>query len=531
MDKGAVFVHAESGDRDPCVLAPIPAIAAALCLAALPALARLVYYPGYLGTDDSFIHAAIIESLRLGEGWGINPGEPVNLSTSPLFTLVMLGLSSFVPDVMVAGSRLATAAIMFGVFGTFVIATRLSRDATVGLVATALAAINVHVWRWTGTFIEAPLAFGGVILTLLVFARLYLDRIPRPLTHRFFALGAAIGVLALLRFETALLGPAFFLHHLINDRRFLVRRYAAAAFGAALPLVAWALYAWMLFHAVVPTTLGAKTSHGIIVFNATLLGQVASVLAPGFLAGAIAVTAAVALLLLRGHAGQLETALRKAVLFIAFAVAGLAFYYLKTPSLQSPARYLLPLMAVLPLAATPFLAEAWTIARSRLRAIAAGALAVQLALTVLVTHMRVAPVLAGMHDSYVETMRAVARELDRRCSPGDAVLVYFDIGVVSYYHRHGCRIADGGALASPDLRGLSLQQMIAASRPRFVVESLGAVEHSDVAEAAPQAREIWARSFASHSVGTPERMYRTRLFERDRPGTGAADARLTTHEQ
>lgn len=216
--------------------APPPVIVAALCLSVLPALVRLVYYPDYLGTDDSYIHAAIIENLRAGEGWGINPGQPVNLSTSPLFTLLMLGLSHVVSDVMVAGSRLATAAVMFGVFGTFVIATRMSGNAAIGFVAAALAATNLHVWRWTGTFIEAPLAFGGVILILLAFVRLYLDRIPWPLTGRFFALGVAIGGLALLRFETALLGPAFFIHHLINDRRFLVQRYAAATLGGSLPL-------------------------------------------------------------------------------------------------------------------------------------------------------------------------------------------------------------------------------------------------------------------------------------------------------
>ena len=124
-----------------------PALFAALCISALPALVRFVYYPGYLGTDDSFIHAAIIESLRTGNGWGINPGEPVNLSTSPLFTLLMLAISWVVPDVMLAGSRLATAAAVFGVFGTFVIARRMSGNAAVALVAIAIAATNVHLWR------------------------------------------------------------------------------------------------------------------------------------------------------------------------------------------------------------------------------------------------------------------------------------------------------------------------------------------------------------------------------------------------
>jgi hypothetical protein len=499
----------------PTALWSFPVIVAALCLSVLPALVRLVYFPGYLGTDDSFIHAAIIESLREGHGWGINPGEPVNLSTSPLFTLIMLALSHVVPDVMVAGSRLATAAVILGIFGTFVIATRMSRNALIGLCAAAAAATNIHLWRWTGTFIEAPLAFFGVIGVLLAFERLYTQRIPWPQGGRFFLLGVAIGVLALLRFECALLGPAFLLHHLVNDRRFIVRRYAAAAIGGALPLIAWAAVAWHLFHDVVPTTLSAKTSSGIILFNAVLLRQYAGVLGPGFLAGTVMLAGALTALLWRGRAGQVATALRQSVLFIAFALAGLAFYYLKTPSLQSPARYLLPLMAVLPLAITPFLAQAWTVAWLPMRPLVAAALALQLALAAFINHTRVAPVLAGMNDSYVETMHAIAQELDRLCRPGDVVLVYFDIGVVSYYHDHACHIADGGALASPELRGLSLREKIAATHPRFVVESLGAPDHSAVAAAAPGAHERWSRLFASHSVGAPDRLYGARLFELD----------------
>jgi hypothetical protein len=150
-----------------------------------------------------------------------------------------------------------------------------------------------------------------------------------------------------------------------------------------------------------------------------------------------------------------------------------------------------------------------------LQAIAVTAIVVQAALAVFVTHTRVAPVLAGMHDAYVQTMREVAEQLDRRCAAGDTVLVEFDIGVVSYYHRHACRIADGGALASPELRGLTLREKIAATRPHYIVESLSAPDHSDVAAAAPQARQVWTRVFASHSVGAPDRLYRARLFEVD----------------
>ncbi|HEX2116164.1 MAG TPA: hypothetical protein VHM01_17300 [Alphaproteobacteria bacterium] len=494
-----------------------PTLLIALCLSALPAVVRLIYYPGYLGTDDSFIHAAVIESLRAGHGWGINPGEPVNISTSPLFTLLMLAVSWVVPDVMLAGSRLATAAVMFGVFGTFVIASRMSGSAAIGLVAGAIAATNVHLWRWTGTFIEAPLAFAAVIGVLLAFARLHTGQVAHPALGRFFALGLSISVLALLRFECALLGPAFLLHHLVNDRSFLLRRYAAAALGGAVPLAIWGVAAWSMFGSILPTTLSAKTSAGIILLNPTLIEQYASVLGPGFLAGIVLLAAALIVLLSRGQLAKGISAARQATLFIAFAVAGLAFYYLKTPSLQSPARYLLPMMAVLPLAITPFIAQAWQLAGNWLRPAAAAAVALQLVLAAVVNHTRVAPVLAGMNDAYVEAMREVAQELDRRCTSSDVVLVEFDIGVVSYYHRHGCRIADGGALASPELRGLSVQEKLAAVRPRYVIESLGSPDRSDVAITEPRAREVWSRLFASHSVGAPERLYRARLFELDRP--------------
>jgi hypothetical protein len=265
----------------------------------------------------------------------------------------------------------------------------------------------------------------------------------------------------------------------------------------------------------VPTTLSAKTSAGLLLVNPTLFGQYVSVLGPGFLAGAVLFAVALIVLVVARRAGAIGVAARQAALFIAFAAAGLAFYYLKTPSLQSPARYLLPILAVLPLVVAPFVAQAWQVARMPLQAIAAAAIIVQAALAVVVTHTRVAPVLAGMHDAYVQTMRDVAEQLDRRCAAGDTVLVEFDIGVVSYYHHHACRIADGGALASPELRGMSLREKIAATRPRYIVESLSAPDRSDVGAAAPHARQIWSRVFASHSVGEPDRLYRARLFELD----------------
>jgi hypothetical protein len=484
-----------------------------LAIAAVPAVIRAVSYPDYPGTDDSFIHAAIIENLRAGRGWGINPHEPVNLSTSPLFTILMRGVASFVPDIIAAGSVITTLAVVLGVLGTSWVGMRITGEAAMGLLAAAIAAANVHLWRWTGTFIEAPLGFAGVIAILVAFLPLYVSPLQRPLHARFFALGLSIGVLSLLRFECGLLGLGFLAHHLVNDRRHLIGRYACAALGVIVPLALWAAAAWIMFGSILPTTLSAKTTAGLVLVNPALARQLASVLAPGFGAAFLLFALALAVLVAGRQSAAIAEAGRRSVLFATFLVAVIAFYYLKTDSLQSPARYLLPVMAVLPLAAIPFVAAAWRSLAPSARVAVFGLLALQFAVALAINHLRVAPVLARMKIGYVAAMGGAAEELNRRCGGRDVVLVHFDIGVLSYRHNHRCRIADSGALASPELRGLSIAEKVAAVRPRFVVESLGDPARSDITAVVPDAVLLWSRPFQSHSVGEPDRRYTVRLFE------------------
>lgn len=496
---------------------PSLALVFAIALSIIPVAIRAAYYPDYPGTDDSFIHAAIIENLRAGRGWGINPGEPVNLSTSPLFTLLMLAVSHLWPDVIDAGTAITAAAVSLAVFGTFVVASRITASRAVGLCAAALAATNLHLWRWTGTFIEAPLAYAGVIAVLVAFEPLYRLESRRPELTAFMMLGLAIGVLSLLRYECGLLGLGFFVHHLVNDRRYLIRRYASAACGLALPLLLWAAFALAMFGTVLPTTFSAKTTSGLILFNPTLLRQYVGVLGSGFLAGILMFAGACVVLLANGAYTALGRAIRRSLLFVTFAAAVLAFYYLKTESLQSPARYLLPAMGVLPLALAPFLAAARPVLKTGWRFVAVSLVAAQFVVAFAVNQLRVAPVLAQMNREYVAAMSGVAAQLDRLCHHGDVVLVEFDLGVVSYRHNRTCRIADGGALASPELRGLSVPQKIATTHARFVVESLGAPGHSDISADGQPLTLLWSRSFASHSVAEPDRTYVVRLFEVGQP--------------
>jgi hypothetical protein len=70
----------------------------------LPHATKLGYYPDYPGFDDAFIHLRVAENLAHGKGWGINAFEPINVSSSPLFTLILsVAYKLRFPDVTFSG--------------------------------------------------------------------------------------------------------------------------------------------------------------------------------------------------------------------------------------------------------------------------------------------------------------------------------------------------------------------------------------------------------------------------------------------
>ena len=184
-----------------------------LVVAAVPWVVRTAFYHDYPGADDAFIHLAIIDSLRESGTWGINPGEPVNLSTSPLFTLVFLGFSFVFRDVMTVGSVLSVLLVCGSVLLTFKIASRYFESFWPALGIAAFAAFNVQLWRWTGTVMEATFAYFAVLLNV------WLHLVWRERTFGLgLAQGLVLGLSVLLRPELALLGVALFLQVLMVER-------------------------------------------------------------------------------------------------------------------------------------------------------------------------------------------------------------------------------------------------------------------------------------------------------------------------
>ena len=185
-------------DRAPRVMAAI-----VIALVLTPALVKLIFYPAYPGPDGAFLHIAVAEHILDGTGWGVNSHHPVNLSSSPIFVLLLV-------SILAIGS-MGVAQIFSVVFAcaalaiTFFATRAITASSMCGLAALVVAAANVHLWRWSGTVMEPTLAYLAV--TLISATTLWLVRARRTSVWNFALLGALIGFGTLVRFEIGILLP------------------------------------------------------------------------------------------------------------------------------------------------------------------------------------------------------------------------------------------------------------------------------------------------------------------------------------
>lgn len=468
----------------------------------LPAAVRLLCYPSYPGSDDAFIHYAVAENVATGRGWGLQAGRSVNLSSSPLFTLISAALMRAGADAWIGIGALSLMASCAGVWLTWWAARSLGLD---GLPAALLAATNVHLWRWTGTFLETTVAWAIVPLVIGLDALLRRRRERRP--GPWLGLGCLLAVAVLLRYELALLAPALALQARSDRGR---ARWGAVAAGMAAVLLPWLGFAWSTFGSLLPTTLLAKSAalHWPAPRVLESLAAVAASAAPGGF-----VLTAVGLIGL-GRGGGAAAVGRWAGRWVGLWFPLLAvslFYAVRMEVLQSPGRYLLPFTPLLALLATAAFESQERGRRSAVVALLAVCL--QAALALGINARRVAPVLRGMESGYVAAMEGAAAQLRHRCEPGDEVLVLTDVGVLSVAGTGACTIVDGGGLADPELIGVPAGEIVARRRPRWVVESLGDPERPLAAARGTGLVEVWKREFPSHGIARPDRRFAVRLYE------------------
>jgi len=470
-------------------------------LALLPTIVKLVAYPHYPGSDDSFIHLAVAQNIVTGGGWGVIPGDPVNLSSSPIYTMLLLALQPLNPLVaaQVISALFTTAALVL----IYSIARKLTLSRPLAFTGLAVAAANVHLWRWTGTVMETTLAF--MLVTLVIYVLYRITPVDRKSWVAPLGLGLLIGVATLTRFELGLLLPLAIVDLWLRGERRpeVARRAALLAPGFLIGVAPWLVFSYLYFGTPVPTTYSAKTS-GLILANLSVTQDVAAVLLSGY--GLAILVALIAAGTLRS---RLPGIIERHLLVFIWPVLLFAFYYLKTTSLQSSARYYLPGMAAISIAVVILLAAipAHRIGKSALLAVSI----MSVTLGVVINSIFIAPTLRGFNENYRSTMIEAAQFLRLNCDGSGPALVVRDIGILAAEGISKCPLADAGALASPELRGMTLEEMISATNPQFVVESIGESSGAFLAER-PQLRLVHSRSYLAHGVSTAGAKYWLNIY-------------------
>ncbi len=482
---------------------------AASFIALIPLAVKIVCYPRYPGSDDAFIHLAIARNLIAGQGWGIQAGDPVNMSSSPLYTLILWGMGLLGVQGVLPAQILSLAFCTGAVLLLHHIMRFLSDSQAVRLAATALGALQIHLWRWNGVAMETTMACFALGAVLLAHYGMEARGVQR--TASWCVLGLFAGLATLARFELGLLLPALVLSLLYRRGASRPRVIGALAGGFLLVVGGWAIFAQLYFGSILPTTFYAKTS-SLRFWNPTVAGQVVSVMASGAGLPLLAsFVAALFVLLKEGRKGA-SRPLARACAPLTFATMLLAFYYLKTEGLQSAGRYCLPALYIVPMLFAAAMAGVTRLRPGRYLGFALAACVVaQAGFTLHMNQRRATPVLAGFESNYWNVMREAASELQRVCRDGDTVLIEEDIGVISFERAGRCRIADGGALASPELKGLSLERKVEASGATFVLESLGR-SPGDLQQRETILELLRSWQFRSHSVGDPDRIFFCNLY-------------------
>src|ERR1700721_3109228 len=173
-----------------------------LLLIAAPAIVKLLYYPTYIGSDDSYIHLQVAHNVLLHHTWGIAPYVRCNLSTSPLFTILLIVLEFFFhTHAVVVAQILSALACSLGIFALYRRTILITGSTAAACLAAGTSALACNLWRWNGTLMESPFAFAAIAVTLLLFAS------PRLSTSRASAAGLLLGLSALLRPALLCLAP------------------------------------------------------------------------------------------------------------------------------------------------------------------------------------------------------------------------------------------------------------------------------------------------------------------------------------
>lgn len=222
--------------------------------------------PGF-PLDDSWIHLQFAKNLITGNGFSYNAGIPVNGSTSPLWTLLLAGVWSIIPNYF-------TAAIVLGMLFSglvciysYKIARTITKENNYPLIAGMLVAVTPPLVWAALSGMEPPL-----------YAFLALVGIYFHITFRGksgwsqYAVPSVFALAAIARPECLILFPLTVIDNFITlrlfndgDKRALIKNSLLQAAVFLIILTPYAVFNYTLSGSPVPTSFSAKVGNrGII---------------------------------------------------------------------------------------------------------------------------------------------------------------------------------------------------------------------------------------------------------------------------
>jgi hypothetical protein len=202
--------------------------------------------PGPRPLDDAYITYRYARSISQGQGFSYNPGEHVQGTTTPLYTLLLAGLASLLGATHLVGISfiIALLADMINTWLMFRLASRLLGSNLVGLLAA-------------GVFMLQPLRLniaGGGMETSFFILLLLCTYERQLIAHRPFQAAVFAALAILTRIDAVLAIAPVFVYVFLADRRTSMK----AAGLAALLILPWFVWATVYFGSPIPFSLTAK---------------------------------------------------------------------------------------------------------------------------------------------------------------------------------------------------------------------------------------------------------------------------------
>lgn len=398
------------------------AIAAALFI--VLAVLHFEYTP-----DDTYIYLQYAKKVAAGKGFSFNGTEHSYGTTGPLWALLIAGGRTIGLAPYAVAKSLDLSFAILSILSIYLLASRVLRSATYGLLASILFSMDAWFLRWAGSGMETSFAVFLSIMGVWLSLR----------NHGLLS-GVVFGLLTLTRPEGGLLSVIMISRSFIvrSDRHTTISEQVRPLLAYVCMVFPWLLFSYLHFGTILTNTLHGKSGGlarpGDIVPNLiTVLTLLAATQLPAMVAVLISFVK--------------DPASWKEKYYLPLWMVTLSIFYL-IDNVQVVSRYLLiltPFLIIAGLAALQHLAKTFSLSTGKVIALIILLVSLTVAENQYIYWTKVKPHLDNFITGSNDCLRPIGRWL-RNNTKEDALVFVPDVGMIGFYSDR--TICDAG-LVSP----------------------------------------------------------------------------------